>query len=204
MKRRLHLFLIGVAFMAFAGTAQADTLTFTTTLSGVNEVPPNLSLGFGNSTVIFDTLAHTLTVNVTFSGLLSSTAASHIHCCGGPGVNAAVAVPFPGFPNGVTSGSYSNTFDLTNPISFSAGFITSAGGTTAQAEALLLAGMLAGNSYLNIHTLPSFPGGEIRGQLAAVPEPTAPILLGSGLGGLALLRRRAREEIKPQITIEGE
>ena len=97
MKLSLHLFLIGVAFMAFGGTAQADTVTFTTTLSGVNEVPPNLSPGFGNSTFIFDTFAHTLTVNVTFSGLLNPTAAAHIHCCGGPGGNAAVAVLFRDF-----------------------------------------------------------------------------------------------------------
>jgi hypothetical protein len=108
-----------------------------------------------------------MTVDVVFSGLTTGTTASHIHCCAVPPTNAMVAttVPrFPGFPTGVTSGSYSHTLDMTDAGSYNPAFVTAHGGTVASAEAALLAGLLAGQAYLNIHTT-MFPGGEIRGVL---------------------------------------
>jgi len=35
-------------------------------------------------------------------------------------------------------------------------------------NAALLADIEAGNAYVNVHTLPLFPGGEIRGQLREI------------------------------------
>ena len=52
-----------------------------------------------------------------------------------------------------------------------------------QAEAALIAGIEHGQTYLNIHTS-QFTGGEIRGFLVPVPEPSTPFLLGCGLAGL--------------------
>ena len=69
----------------------------------------------------------------------------------------------PGFPLGVTAGTYTRTFDMTDPASYNPAFVTANGGTTG-AEAALLAGLQAGQAYLNIHTT-MFPGGEIRGFL---------------------------------------
>jgi hypothetical protein len=98
---------------------------------------------------------------------------------------------FINFPVGVTAGAYSNTFDLTNASSWNPAFVTANGGTTAGAEAALLAGSAAGESYLNIHTV-AFPSGEIRGFLAPAPEPAtwAMMILGFGLAGTTLRRRR--------------
>ena len=128
---------------------------------------------------------------ITFSGLTAPTSAAHIHCCQPLGTNALVAttVPaFPGFPLGAISGTYSQTLDLTSPGSYRGGlnpggFIDQNGGTVLAAEAVFIAGLLGGNTYLNIHTTAN-PGGEIRGQLLRAPEPASLLLLTVGLLGL--------------------
>ncbi len=170
-------------------TAQAATISASAVLSGSSENPPTGSPGTGFASVIYDSTAHTLFVDVVFSGLGSGTTASHIHCCALPSANAPVAttVPtFPGFPLGVTSGTYIHTLDLTMSSSFNPSFVT-ANGSVAGAEAALAAGLANGSTYLNIHTT-QFPAGEIRGQL--VPEPATGVLMFLVAFGCAALRRR--------------
>jgi hypothetical protein len=71
-------------------------------------------------------------IDVSFSGLLGTTTASHIHCCtptplsGTAGV-ATTTPTFAGFPLGVTSGTYMNTLDLTLASSYNPAFVTANG-----------------------------------------------------------------------------
>jgi hypothetical protein len=52
----------------------------------------------------------------------------------------------------------------------------------------LLDGIAMDEAYLNIHTT-SFPGGEIRGFLSPVPEPSAWAMMFLGIAGIGFYRR---------------
>jgi hypothetical protein len=182
---------IPLALLVAAGTLFAGPITYyNVRLSGPAESPPNASPGIGFASITIDTISHILDiVSDDFSGLLGTTTASHIHCCTLPTAGVATQTPsFVGFPLGVTSGSYSHTFDMTLASTWNASFITGNGGTPAGAEAALAAGALAGNAYLNIHTT-VVPGGEIRGFLVAVPEPGTLALSLAALAGIFLVTK---------------
>lgn len=172
----------------------AAPITYVVTLNGPNESPANASLGIGNGVVTIDSISNLLTVNVNFSGLTGTVTASHIHCCtavagtGTAGVTTETPT-FGGFPLGVTSGSYSNTYNMTLAASYNPAFITANGGTVASAEAAFFAGIAANKSYLNIHST-VFPGGEIRGFLTPTPEPGTFGLMSAAILGLGFAARR--------------
>jgi hypothetical protein len=175
MKLNRAIFAVAVLALALVSQASASTI-FTTILTGNQEVPPNGSPGTGFETAVLNDAMTQLTVSVGFLNLVSTTAMAHIHCCAAPGTNASVVLPFTGFPTGGTSGAYTHTFTLATDLTG----ITPANFTSA---------LLAGNAYTNIHTA-EFPGGEIRGQLAAVPEPGTFVLFTSVLGTLLICRAR--------------
>lgn len=195
MLRTLIASCAAAALLCAAGAAQSSIVVYNATLSGPNE--GNASPGVGFASFAFDDVANTVQIDAWFSGLTAPTTASHVHCCTAvPGTGTAgVATQVPTFvlfPLGVTSGTYSHLFDLSAASTYNPAFVTANGGTPGSAEAVLLAGVVAGRAYLNIHTS-AFPGGEIRGFLAPVPEPAswAMMIAGFGLLGATLRRRRA-------------
>ena len=187
MRRLIALALIGLAL-----AVPARAMIFTGTLTGTAEVPPNDSPGTGSVTVDMDVAAHTLSIHASWAGLLSPTTIAHIHCCTTPSAPPATMVPsFTGFPTGVTSGTYEQTFDTSQASSWNPAFVTAAGSVSA-AETAFFNGLMAGNAYFNIHT-EMFPAGELRANLAPIPEPSTYALLLAGLaavGGMAARRRR--------------
>jgi hypothetical protein len=181
--------LLGLVFVAAASPSFGTIITYAGVLSGANENPPTGSPGGGFASVAFDNVANTLHVQVIFYGLAGTTTASHVHCCL-PLTTVATTTPtFANFPLGVKSGTYDNTLDLNLLSSYNPAFISMYGGTVASAEPVLIAGLAAGTAYLNVHSTVN-PGGELRANLAPVPEPGTFGLVGVTIAGLFALKRR--------------
>jgi hypothetical protein len=81
----------------------------------------------------------------------------------------------------MTSGHFTGTLTAAN--------LTPAGPIMTFADAV--EALKEGNTYTNLHTQ-MFPGGEIRGQNPAAPEPSTLALCGLGALGLVLTWWRKR------------
>jgi hypothetical protein len=180
--------IAALAVAALTAVTSADVYNWTVHLDGPSESPANASPGTGTAIITWDTVAHTMTIDLAFSGLLGTTTASHIHAAttlpGTGTAGVATQTPsFTGFPLGVTSGTYLHTFNMSDPASYNASFVTANGGVSG-AETALLNAMFNNTAYLNIHST-AFPGGEIRGFI-----PTPGAISALGLAALATTRRR--------------
>jgi Cu/Zn superoxide dismutase len=133
------------------GTTVAPSVTYVSTLSGANEVPPRATTATGTATYTLtgNILAYTVTVN----GLTGAATASHIHAAPA-GTNGNVIVPYV-TANVVSGVIASGSIDLSQPIS---------NGTTSITGDSLRTLLNNGGAYTNVHT-PLFGGGEIRGQI---------------------------------------
>jgi hypothetical protein len=182
------LFAAAVAALIWIAPANAALFHFEASLDGLQENPPVITPGSGFGTAVYDNVAQTLAVELSFENLTQPTTDGHIHCCAPPGMNAGVRLPFipAGFPVGVTSGTFSHVFNLNTDLV----------GITLAA---FVAGLLGEQAYMNVHT-EFVRSGEIRGQLELVPLPSAVILFGTALGGLALLGLRRRRPRRPPLA----
>ena len=164
-----HIVSLVLATALSAGVAFAQS-TYEAFLTGLGETPANASPGLGIGTLVLNAAQNQITVDENWSGLLAAATASHIHGPGGAGTNGPVLFPFTGVP-AATSGSIpEQTFAIT-PTQ--------------------VAWLQSGYLYMNVHTS-VFPGGEIRGQLLLIPEPSTAALLGLGAGATALALRRRK------------
>src|SRR5262245_29692574 len=202
MRALTIIIVFGTLLLFTPSPSHAIPFTFTATLNGTSENPPNNSPGTGSVSVVLDNVLHTLSITGAFQNLLGTTTDAHIHCCVTPPTNIGIATRQqpPGFPLGVTSGAFAINFNTLDSTPYSAAFITNfGGGTAAGAEIALLAGLQAGQAYFNIHSATSdptrFPGGEIRGLLGQVPEAGTVGLLLIGLGALGTTAWVLRERV---------
>jgi hypothetical protein len=131
---------------AIAGADQG----FSGNLSGTQEVPPNASPGTGRGFVILDAAEAQITVLLNFSALGANATAGHIHGPAPIGVNGPII------------------FNLSPPPVMAGAITPQTFAVTPQQVADLKAGLW----YFNIHTS-TFPGGEIRGQIAPAQSFTA-------------------------------
>lgn len=180
------------AGLAVAG-ATAGAQSWAAALSGSQQVPANASTGGGFSRITMS--GNLLHVQLSWSGVVGGpVAAGHIHCCtagDAAGQNTGVALPFADL-DVATSGTYDHTFDLLDQSVYTAGFLSVFGGGTADgARAALVAGLDGRHAYVNLHNA-TYPGGEIRGNVALVPEPATFALAAAGMAGVGLVARRRR------------
>ena len=156
--------------------AHADLITYQALLTASQEAPPNASTGTGIGILVFDNVANTIKVDLSWINLTSNSVAAHIHGPAAPGTNGPVLFPFAGVPSATVGTIPEQTFAI-----------------NAAQIGFLQSGIL----YFNIHTTLN-PSGEIRGQiLAAVPEPS-PIMLSSVFGMMVLGGRLLRRLRRPR------
>ena len=189
MKKQLIL----LALCGFASSASAAIIQFDLIGTGgsgllTTSEPSVIGTGTGGeigSGIFLDDATGSLTVNVGwgsdngFSDLTGSATNAHIHG----------ATANPNGNNGVAD--WTQTAGVIAGLTRSPNLTT--GGQIVQTVALTApqqADLLAGKYYINIHTTAN-GGGEIRGFLTPVPEPTTGLLGMATLGLLALRRRRA-------------
>jgi hypothetical protein len=139
----------------------------------------------GSGTFTLTLSGTTMTIAGTFQGLSSPSILAHIHGPAGPlPATAGVIYDFTAPPGGLglatlggTSGSINGSFQL----------IPKRGGAYTVAQQMI--DLNNGLWYVNVHS-ETWPGGEIRGQILPVPEPSTWVLAGLGLCSLLVLRKR--------------
>src|SRR3954453_5952670 len=187
--------------MACASGHAATILTANITNAAENPVPTlTTSTGgprpasFGTASFVLNDAQTAMTMSVTifnidFTGTQTADVndnlvAAHIHAS--PTATTANA--------GVVWGFFGAPFNDNNPNdTVVTPFTTGVGGTvTGKWDApegngttltAQLPNILSGNSYINFHTT-QFTGGETRGFLQVVPEPSSTVLMSFGVAGL--------------------
>jgi len=148
---RIALCVAAGATMLACSQGSDDVQIFQADLSGANEVPARATAATGTSQITIDGDRVFFVVEVHD---IQAVSLSHIHIAPA-GSNGPVRVNFFLGP-------------VTGPLN---GILAQGSFTANDVIAIsydqLLSEIRAGNAYVNVHS-PTFPGGEVRGQLRAV------------------------------------
>ncbi len=134
-------------------------------LQGAQQVPPTGVLAMGTATALLDKSTRMFYLTSTYTDLSAPARNAHVHR-GPPHVSGPVIIP----------------------VKFTAA-TTGALDTARMISMAHMDSMLAGNTYINIHT-ETFPDGEIRGQLTSLSQQR---FLGGTLQG--------SQEVPPTVTL---
>jgi hypothetical protein len=175
MQRPLLVFSLALAAATLA--CGSDTtpppvskiITFQGSLSPNNENPPiTTSQGTGTFKITLDTSTNVLTWDVQVSGLTTNINNGHIHGPALPNVNTGVLLNFnpanttQGIPGSTFSGfGTANTGRAQGTYTLTSALLP---GSTANTGDSLKKWLLAGMTYVNVHTTQN-GGGEVRAQL---------------------------------------
>jgi hypothetical protein len=170
MPRRLPVAVIATVMtltIATAPVVASSPMTFVTTLSGAEEVPPTSTPARGTAVFRLSADGTELSYRLVVANI-HNVVAAHIHL-GPAGTNGPVvaflygpAAPGEGRTDGVLATGTITAASLIGPLA-------------GEPLSTLVEAMIAGDAYVNVHTndgvAPTntgpgdFPGGEIRGQI---------------------------------------
>ena len=157
--------------MLTPATLLAQETTYGASLSGSDHTPPITTDATGTFAATVDLATGAISYTLTVPSITAATAA-HIHL-GAAGESGPVVVPLfaaaDGSVDSIDVSSTAGAADLVGPFAGDPlGFVTA---------------LLAGNLYVNVHTMAN-PPGEIRGQI----QPGAPAPPASGNAAIASAR----------------